>query len=317
MSALTIIFAGTPPFAATHLNALLEKNYSICAVYTQPDRPAGRGRHPQPSAVKQLAQAHKLPTYQPSTLTSPETQQELRALKADVMVVVAYGLLLPPAALGIPHHGCINVHASLLPRWRGAAPIQYAILNGDNMSGVTTMSMEAGLDTGPMLQQANYALSPTETSQSLHDKLAQLGPEVLIETLEALRHDKLTPVSQDHAQSTYAPKIKKQQAKIDWSLSAHELDRQIRAFNPWPVAYTQVQGERLRLWAATPLDIPHGKSPGTIVDAKQDKLCIACGDGLLALEKLQLPGKKTMHTRDILNAKQSLFTPGTVLGETS
>jgi len=243
--ALRIVFAGTPEFAAEHLKALLDSPHEIVAVYTQPDRPAGRGQKLMPSPVKQLAAQHGLPVLQPPTLRAPEAQAELAALQPDLMVVVAYGLILPQAVLDIPRLGCINSHASLLPRWRGAAPIQRAVQAGDAESGVTVMQMEAGLDTGPMLLKVSTPISAEDTGGSLHDRLARLGPPAVVEAIAGLAAGTLKGEVQNDALATYAHKLSKDEAKLDWSRPAVELERAVRAFDPWPVCHTTLNGEPL------------------------------------------------------------------------
>ncbi len=304
MSQKRIIFAGTPEFSTACLNALLQSSHEVCAVFTQPDRPAGRGRKLQASPVKQLAQQHQLPIYQPATLKTPEAQADIAKLNADLMVVVAYGLLLPQVVLDMPRLGCVNVHASLLPRWRGAAPIQRAILAGDTESGVTLMQMEAGLDTGPMLAHASCEIQPKETGQSLHDRLAALGAELLSRHLDDLEN--LTPVVQDSSHANYAAKLEKAEAQIDWQDSAITLDRKIRAFNPWPVAWGEVAEQTLRIWEAEPLDCTHDQVAGNIVKVSNDGLDIATGDGVLRLLTVQKAGGRAVSIRDFLNANPDL-----------
>jgi methionyl-tRNA formyltransferase len=313
---LNIIFAGTPEFAAVHLQALLHSSHRVVAAYTQPDRPAGRGKHLQASPVKQLALEAGLTVEQPQSLKDPLAQARLREFGADLMVVVAYGLLLPKAVLDTPRLGCINVHASLLPRWRGAAPIQRAIEAGDRETGVTIMQMDVGLDTGPMLLHRACAITALDTAQALHDRLAELGPSALLDTLEQLAASELTPIEQDHPSATYAHKLSKEEGKLDWSQSAFVLDARIRAFNPFPVAYTLQNGEPLRVYEAVPQHHDHRAEPGTLL-AADNMLLVACGHGTaLRLERTQLPGKKVMATRDLLNGAAGRFQPGTRLGET-
>jgi len=300
---LKIVFAGTPDFAATALADLLASRHQVVAVYTQPDRPAGRGRRLTPSPVKRLALEHGLPVHQPTTLKGAEEQALLADLAPDVMVVAAYGLLLPPEVLAIPRHGCLNIHASLLPRWRGAAPIQRAILAGDAESGVTIMQMDEGLDTGDMLYRVATPIGPEDTAECLHDRLARLGGEALLATLEALQAGTVVPEPQDPAQATYAGKLHKEEARIDWSRSAAELDRQVRAFNPWPVAQTRWEEVVLRIWAARPLPADGGGAePGRVVGSGRTGIDVACGDGVLRLTRIQLPGKKPMEAAAFLNA---------------
>lgn len=307
---MRIIFAGTPEFAAVALQKLLESSHQICMVYTQPDRPAGRGQKIQESAVKQLAKQHHLPLRQPHTLRDKIEQQFLHDLKADLMVVAAYGLILPSTVLTAPRLGCINIHASLLPRWRGAAPIQHAILAGDQETGITIMQMDQGLDTGPMLYKVATLITATDTSQTLHDRLALLGGEALLKTMADLEHDLITPIPQDNNQTCHAPKITKEQAHLDWKLSSIQLDRMVRAFNPWPVAFSHLNETTLRIWTAQSLTQPVTMQPGTLLNLQKEGIDVACGDGILRLTTLQLPGGKPLPVSAILNAKHALFVPG-------
>jgi methionyl-tRNA formyltransferase len=306
---LKIIFAGTPLFAATILQALLKSSHQVIAVYTQPDRPAGRGRKLTASPVKELALQHQLPLYQPVSLREEQEQKKIVELQADVMVVAAYGLILPPAVLHAPRLGCINVHASLLPRFRGAAPIQRAILENDKKTGVTIMQMDQGLDTGPMLYKMECAVEPEDTSENLHDRLAQLGADALLVTLNQLTS--LKPENQNETLATYAHKIKKEEAQLAWYLPAQELERKVRAFNPWPVAFTQ-QG--IRIWKAIVIekDISQHK-PGEILQANANGIDIATGKNVLRLLTIQLPGGRVLPVADILNAKQNDFTVGKII----
>lgn len=299
---LNIIFAGTPEFAAIALQELLLSPHHVVAVYTQPDRPAGRGLKLTKSAVKTLALTYDLPVYQPANLKDEKDQQILADFNADVMVVAAYGLLLPSAVLHIPRLGCINIHPSLLPRWRGAAPIQRTIYAGDTKTGVTIMQMEEGLDTGPILLTREYTLTQDETSQTLHDTLAVLGAKACVETLDLLSQQKITPILQENHLTTYAQKISKEEALIDWEQPASQLEQAIRAFNPWPVAYTSFQGQNLRIWSAKALQTIHDVSPRTILKASQEGIDIATGEGVLRLLQVQLPGGKVMSIADFYNA---------------
>ncbi|MBF59098.1 methionyl-tRNA formyltransferase [Halomonas sp. FeN2] len=318
MSRLRVVFAGTPEFAASSLAALLESQHEVVAVYTQPDRPAGRGRKLTPSPVKQLALEHSLPVYQPQTLKQPEAQAELAALKADIMVVVAYGLLLPQAVLDIPRLGCVNVHASLLPRWRGAAPIQRAIEAGDRVSGVTIMQMDAGLDTGAMLTEVRTPITARTTGGDLHDRLAIQGANALINTLDALATGTAQATPQPEEGVTYAAKLSKAEAELDFAQPAQQLASKIRAFNPWPVAWCALGEERLRLLMA---HVEEGEQPpcepGTLLDHGDDYLRIACGPNgreVLCVTRAQLPGGKAMDVRDLLNARHARLATGTRLG---
>lgn len=313
---MKIIFAGTPDFAASHLAALLDQGkHTVVAVYTQPDRPAGRGKKLKPSPVKQLAEQHGLPVVQPVSLKNPEDQQQLQAFAADLMVVVAYGLLLPQVVLDTPRLGCINVHASLLPRWRGAAPIHRALEAGDSKTGVTIMQMEAGLDTGPMLLKAECTIDADDSGGSLHDKLADIGCRALLKALDGLADNSLVAEVQDDALSNYAPKISKEEARLDWSSSATELDFKVRAFNPFPVAFTTLGDARLRVWAAE-LEASHSHqvAAGTILKCDSRGIWVACGRGALVLSEIQLPGKKRLPVQAVLNSQAQLFSAGAQLG---
>ncbi|WP_175652485.1 methionyl-tRNA formyltransferase, partial [Pseudomonas sp. Marseille-P9899] len=278
---MRIVFAGTPEFAAEHLKALLASHHEIIAVYTQPDRPAGRGQKLMPSPVKQLAVDNNIPVLQPPTLRNPDAQAELAALAPDLMVVVAYGLILPQVVLDIPKLGCINSHASLLPRWRGAAPIQRAVQAGDAESGVTVMRMEAGLDTGPMLLKVSTPISAADTGGTLHDRLAELGPPAVLEAIAGLGAGTLHGEVQDDALATYAHKLNKDEARLDWSRPAVELERLVRAFNPWPICHSTLAGEALKVLAA---NLAEGQgAPGEILSASKDGLVVACGEQALSL----------------------------------
>jgi len=313
---LRVVFAGTPEFAARHLQALLDTpSLQVVAVYTQPDRPAGRGKKLTASPVKRLAEQHQLPAYQPLSLKADEEHTRLANLQADIMIVVAYGLLLPKEVLVIPTLGCINVHASLLPRWRGAAPIQRAIEAGDAETGVTIMQMDVGLDTGDMLLKAHCAIESDDTAATLHDKLAKIGPPALLMCLEELARGTAVGEKQDDQLSNYAPKISKEEALLDWSQPATKIDLQIRALNPFPVCYTTLADERLRIWRATPMpDSASHAKPGTICQADRNGILVQTGSGQLLINELQLPGKKQLSAADVLNAHAELLAPGTVLG---
>ena len=327
---LRIVFAGTPDFAARHLEALLASDHQLVGVYTQPDRPAGRGKKLTPSPVKQLAQNAGLPIFQPASLKNADALTQLAALEADIMIVVAYGLLLPQAVLDTPRLGCINVHASLLPRWRGAAPIQRAIEAGDTESGVTIMQMAAGLDTGPMLHKARCAIRADDTAGSLHDRLAALGPDALLQTLDAIASGNTQPQEQDDSLSNYARKIDKAEAALDWQLSAAELDRKIRAFNPFPMAYTFAGEDRLRIHAAHPAEPsttteqpPARKGatssamiePGRVLAVDDTGVLVTCGQGALLITRLQLPGKKPLSAAEFANGFAGYLRPGQQLAQ--
>jgi methionyl-tRNA formyltransferase len=307
---MRVVFAGTPDFAATVLASLLETRHELACVYTQPDRPAGRGRKLKASAVKILAHRSGIRVMQPASLRPPEVRQELAALEPDVMVVAAYGLLLPAEILATPAEGCINVHASLLPRWRGAAPVQRAILAGDRETGVSIMQMDEGLDTGDVLRVARCEVSEDDTAGSLHDRLARLGAETLLETLQSVSEGRLQPVPQDEALATYAPRIEKQETRLDWRLDAETLERQVRAFNPWPVAFTELPdaagaaGRRLRVWQAR-VDFHEAEdaTPGSVIFTGAEGIGVATGRGILILGEVQVPGSRVMSVADFLNAR--------------
>ncbi|KHO63759.1 methionyl-tRNA formyltransferase [Pseudomonas flexibilis] len=309
---MRIVFAGTPEFAAQHLRALLEAGRQVVAVYTQPDRPAGRGQKLMPSPVKQLAMTHNIQVYQPQTLRDPAAQAELAALQPDLMVVVAYGLILPQAVLDTPRLGCINSHASLLPRWRGAAPIQRAVEAGDAESGVTVMQMEAGLDTGPMLLKVTTPISAEDTGGTLHDRLAELGARAIVEAVDGLEAGTLKGQAQDDALACYAHKLSKDEARLDWSRPAVDLERQIRALHPWPICHSGLSGEAVKVHAAQLAD--GSGAPGTILDAGKDGLRVACGQGALLLTRLQLPGGKPLAFSDLYNSRREQFAAGLVFG---
>ena len=307
---MRIVFMGTPDFAVPSLEQLLRHGHEVCAVYTQPDKPQGRKQILTAPPVKTLALEHDIPVFQPNTLKNEDEQARLRELAPEVIIVVAYGKLLPKAVLDIPPHGCINVHGSLLPRWRGAAPIQWAVIAGDEMAGVTTMQMAEGLDTGDMLLTYETKIGEKETAGELFDRLAQSGAELLTQTLVKL--DEITPRPQDDAQSCYAHMLDKQMAVIDWSKSAHEIDCLIRGLNPWPIALTSLAGERLKVYAAEETS-GHGE-PGTVLEADPKKgLTVACGEGALRLTEIQLVGGKRLKAADFLRGHAVEI--GTKLGE--
>jgi methionyl-tRNA formyltransferase len=307
-----IVFAGTPPFAAAALDALAEAGHDIVLVLTQPDRPAGRGMKLTPSAVKQAALARNLLVYQPASLKTPESQAELAAAAADVMVVAAYGLILPQAVLDLPRLGCLNIHASLLPRWRGAAPIQRAILAGDAETGITIMQMDAGLDTGAMLAKTVVPIDETDTAASLHDALAAAGAAAIVATLA--NYDALVPEKQDESQATYAAKLSKDEARLDWSLPADALARAVRAYNPAPGAWTLLDGAPLKIWAAQAVagTTQSSEQPGEVLRADADGLLVACGSGALALHEVQPAGSKRMSATAFVAGRP--LPPGTRLG---
>lgn len=309
---LNIVFAGTPDFAATHLTGLINSQHNVVAVYTQPDRPAGRGKKLMPSATKQVALQHNIPVFQPASLKGENAQQALAALQPDIMIVVAYGLLLPKAVLDIPAKGCINVHGSILPRWRGAAPIQRSIWAGDSEAGVTIMQMDVGLDTGDILAIARLPITAEETSASLYTKLANVGPQTLIQVLDDF--DSLNAESQQEALVTYAKKLSKEEAFLDWREPANQLSRNVRAFNPWPVCWSQVNGKNIKVWQASVSELSvANKAPGTILSANKSGIVVATSDNALCIEQLQLPGKKPMAVADVLNGYQDWFAVDNVL----
>ncbi|GJM06763.1 MAG: methionyl-tRNA formyltransferase [marine bacterium B5-7] len=307
---MKILFAGTPQFAVPSLQALIASKHEVTAVYTQPDRRAGRGRHLQPSPVKEIAILNDIPVCQPRNLRSEADQLTLLAHHADLMVVVAYGLILPKKVLEIPHFGCINVHASLLPRWRGAAPIQHAILSGDTESGVTIMQISEGLDEGDMLAKVTCPITETTTGTQLHEALATMGAKALLPVIDQVDAGKENITPQDHTKANYAHKIKKQDAAINWSQSAVEINRLIRAFQPWPVAFTQRDDQVVRVWKGIPLSELTDESPGTILRADAAGIDVATGDGVLRLLELQLPGGRVLPVQEILNSRQTLFSEG-------
>lgn len=307
---MRIVFAGTPEFAIPTLEALVHSEHKVIGVYTQPDRPAGRGQKLTPSPVKQLAIRHQIPIYQPVSLKDPFEQQQLKLLDPQVIVVVAYGLILAPAVLEIPEFGCINVHASLLPRWRGAAPIQRAILAGDRETGITIMQMEKGLDTGPMLKKIFCPIENSDTSLSLQTKLAHLGGAALLETLRNLKAYLVHAEIQNNADASYAHKVTKTEAQIIWSSSAMEIERQVRAFIPRPVSYSFLEQQMIRIWETQAIYEDSSQQSGTILATNKKGILVATGNGLLQIKKAQLPGGRCLPVEEILHAKPEIFAPG-------
>lgn len=317
---LNIIFAGTPHFAAEHLAALIASEHNIVAVYCPPDKPAGRGKKLTTCATKQLALENNITVEQPVNFKEASEQVTLAQYNADLMVVVAYGLLLPEAILNTPRLGCINVHGSLLPLWRGAAPIQRSLEAGEEKTGVTIMQMDKGLDTGDMILKAECAIEITDTSASLYEKLAQIGPTALIETIAVMAQDtyqaSVHNTPQNNALATYAHKLEKTEAELNWQLSATEIHRKIRAYNPWPVAQftfdeSNTKQHCIRVWQASLQPQRNNQAPGTIISANKDGILVATGDGAICLEVMQLPGKKALSVKDILNGRSDWFAAGT------
>jgi len=295
---MKLIFAGTPAFAATALQAILDAGHGVALVLTQPDRPAGRGMKLAASPVKQLAQQHALPVYQPRSLRDAESQETIRQTGAELMVVVAYGLILPQTVLDMPRRGCINIHASLLPRWRGAAPIQRAILAGDGETGITIMQMDAGLDTGPVLVRRAIAIAGTDTAATLGERLAALGAEMVVDCLARL--DQLAPVSQAAEGASYAAKIDKAEAALDWTKPAQELERQVRAYYPSPGATASYQAQTLKVWRAELAGGDESDAPGRIIAADRSGIVVACGSGALRIVELQRPGSRRLAAGEFL-----------------
>jgi len=307
---LRTVFMGTPDFALQTLQGLIDAGCNMVGVYTQPDRPKGRGKQLAAPPVKELAQQHDIPVYQPLKLRQPEAVAELEALAPDLIVVVAYGQILPKSVLEIPAHGCINVHASLLPKYRGAAPINKAIIDGATETGITTMYMDVGLDTGDMLIKKSLSIGPEETAGELHDRLATLGRETMDETLRQLCAESLQREVQDDAQSTYASMMKKEDGRIDWNRSAQEIHNHVRGLDPWPGAYTALNGELLKLARTCPQELD-GDKPGSVISADKDGVLIACGSGSLLIKELQLAGRKRLMAGDFLRGCS--LEPGTLL----
>lgn len=310
---LRIVFAGTPDFAACHLAALLSSEHEIIAAYTKPDSPAGRGKKLTESPVKQMALEHNIPVFQPQNFKSEHTIQELIDLNADIMVVVAYGLLLPQSVLDTPRLGCINVHGSILPRWRGAAPIQRSIWAGDKETGVTIMQMDIGLDTGDMLEIATTPIESQDTSASMYEKLAGLGPQALIDCLSNIAQGKAIAQRQDDKLANYAQKLSKEEAKINWSDAAVHIERCVRAFNPWPISHFFIADKPIKVWKSRveKQDVDH--PPGHIIRADKTGIYVTTGDQVLVLEHIQLPGKKAMPVADVLNSRADWFALGSLL----
>lgn len=306
---MRIVFAGTPDFAATALKALLDAGHTVVGVYSQPDRPAGRGRKLMPSPVKQVALDANLPVFQPDSLKPEDAQQELAALQPDVMIVAAYGLILPKAVLAIPRHGCLNIHASLLPRWRGAAPIQRAIAAGDGETGITIMQMDAGLDTGDMLLKEATPVRPDDTGGSLHDRLAEMGGKAIIKALASLAKGELIGEAQNGDDANYAHKLSKEEGHIDWTRSAPEIERLIRAFNPWPGTFTDLGDQRIRIHHAEALAQSSDKPPGTVLRREREGIDIACGAGTLRVTSVQLPGTRALSVNDLINGGKPVLIP--------
>lgn len=299
---LKVIYAGTPDFAVPALQALIDSEHDVIAVYTQPDRPAGRGRKLTPSPVKKIALEHNIPVFQPVNFKTEECRQALLDLQADLMVVAAYGLILPKAILDAPRLGCINIHASLLPRWRGAAPIQRAILAGDSETGITIMQMDVGLDTGDMLAKSACSISDDMTASQLHDQLMAMSGQALMDIMPAIENQTLAPEKQDESLVTYAEKLQKAEAQIDWSQAAEQIARQVRAFNAWPVSQTTYQDQVMRIWQAKAISQTSSETPGKVIDVLKKSFQVATGNGVLEVTEIQMPGKKPMPVAAFLNA---------------
>ena len=310
MRTYRIIFAGTPDFAASALNSLIESRHEILAVYTQPDRPAGRGQKLLFSPVKDLALQHNLPVEQVENFKSQESLDQLQAYQADIMVVAAYGIILPQAVLDTPKLCCLNIHASLLPRWRGAAPIQRAIMAGDQDSGISIMKMEAGLDTGDILLKKSIAIEADDTGSSLHDKLSELGGQALLESLDNFELLFAQRCPQLDAEANYAHKLNKQDGKINWEENGKKIEQHIRAFNAWPVCHSNLEGKQIRIWQAGFREQKHAHKPGEIIALENGLIEVACGNGVIEISQLQLPGKKSLSSAEVLNAKKEMFAAG-------
>jgi len=312
MTSLTIVFAGTPAFGLPCLDALYNSEHQLIGVFTQPDRPSGRGRQLQASAVKQWALTHRVPVYQPNNFKNEGAVAELASLRPDLLVVIAYGLILPRVVLETPRLGCVNVHASLLPRWRGASPIQQAILHGDTLSGVTIMQMDVGMDTGPILSQSECPLDATETATTLHDKLARLSPKPLVQVIAQLAQGQVHAVAQEVSAATYSKKILKEDGHINWYDPASCIERQVRAFNPWPIAYTHFGEAVLRVHKAVCSAVECKAPPGTILELNKQGILVATGDGALLLETIQFPSAKVVSVADWLHSGKTQLYEGLV-----
>jgi len=323
---LNIIFAGTPEFAAQSLQAIIEQGHKVIAVYTQPDRPAGRGKKLVKSDVKIVAESFSIPVYQPEKLTNPEAQEELSNLKPDLMIVAAYGLLLPPEVLEVPTNGCVNIHASLLPRWRGAAPIQRAIQAGDTETGITIMKMDVGLDTGDMILKESTPISETDTGGSLHDRLASIGSQAILSYLEQTKNKALGAEQQDNSLANYARKLSKQEAEINWHDDAQQICLNIRAFNPWPVAFfttnisttpDKINEARVRIFEAQHVPYTGTEKPATVLEKNKTGILIRCGKDAIRIRKLQLPGAKAMDVQAFVNGGKQILNMGDILSNNS
>ena len=314
---MKIIFAGTPKFALPALKAIFEsKKHEICLILTQPDRPAGRGLKVMESPVKELATQLTLPIYQPLSLKEKDVQDKLKSHKADIFIDVAFGLLVPKEILNMPRFGCVNIHPSLLPRWRGASPIQSAILNGDKITGVTIMEMDEGLDTGKILKQESFEIADDDNSETLEPRLANLGAELLLKVLDELQTGIIKKITQNNALTTYAPKITKEEAKINWEKTALEIDRMIRAFNPWPIAFTEINGETVRIFKAQLVNnIISKETAGTIIASSKNGIDVAAHDGVLRILEIQLPGKRVLPVSEVLKSKSDLFAIGKIFSD--
>lgn len=310
---MKVIFMGTPDFSVATLEALIGSKHQVVAVYTQPDKPKGRGKTMQFTPVKEVALNHRIPVYQPVKVRDPQVIEEMRQIQADVMVVVAFGQILPREVLEMTRYGCINVHASLLPKYRGAAPIQWAVIQGEKESGVTTMQMDVGLDTGDMLEKVVVPLDVKETGGSLFEKLSHSGADLLLSTLKGLEEGSITPQKQGETTTAYAKMLKKEMGEIHWEKSAVEIERLIRGMNPWPSAYTHLAGKTMKIWQADVIESESGEKPGSITSIEKNQFLVQTGKGLLAVKELQLEGKKRMETGAFLRGCQ--LATGTVLGE--